>query len=70
MLNSAKGHTMKEQLQAKIDEFVALLAQATCEDTHILLDKDNLQDTDEDEAALEFAGQVRTLRDMVEYYVD
>ena len=64
MLNSAKGHKMKEQLQAKIDEFVALLAQATCEDTHILLDNE------EDEAGIEFAGQIRTLRDMVDYYVD
>ena len=55
---------MKEQLQAKIDELVALLAQATCEDTHILLDNE------EDEAGIEFAGQIRTLRDMVDYYVD
>ena len=63
-VKQCKGHKMKEQLQAKIDEFVALLAQAQCEGTNILLDNE------EDEAGIEFAGQVRTLRDMVDYYVD
>lgn len=55
---------MRDLLQAKIDEFVALLAQAQCDRQHILL-----EDT-ENEASLEFAGQIKTLRDMVDYYVD
>jgi hypothetical protein len=55
---------MRDLLQAKIDEFVALLAQAKCDGEHILLDND------EDEAALEFRAEISTLREMVDYYVD
>lgn len=63
-VKQCKGHKMKEQLQAKIDEFVALLAQAQCEGTNILLDNE------EDEAALEFRAEISTLREMIDYYVD
>ena len=64
MQNTTQNTTQRAALQAKIDELVTLLEQCTCEDKRIDLT------SEDDEVGLEMGGQVRTLRDLVDYYVD
>ena len=54
----------KEQLYSKINELRELLAQAKCDGIAFNLEEaPTLVDA-------EFAGVIRTLEDMVDYYVD